>query len=49
MPCDKCKKRSCRLSANHWRALFFAMARSEVVNCDDYEPAYFRGLEGVYE
>lgn len=48
MRCDKCRKRSCRLSANHWRALFFAMGRKEQVICVDFEPDYYHGVEGVY-
>jgi len=49
MRCDKCKKRNCRLSANHWRLLFFSMYSKEEVVCHEFEPALYHGLEDVFE
>jgi len=48
MRCDKCRKRGCRMSANHWRQLFFSFGRGEQPVCHEFEPNFYRGLEGVY-
>jgi hypothetical protein len=49
MRCERCKKRSCRLSVNHWRLLFFNFYAGVQVVCHDYEPVTYHGLEDVYE
>lgn len=48
MQCEKCKKRSCRLRANHWRLMFFSIATGKQIECRDFEPAFYHGLEDVY-
>jgi len=48
MTCEECRnRRICRNKAAHKRDVFFAMGRGEVGVCKDFEPAYFRGIEGV--
>lgn len=48
MRCDKCKRKRCRKSATHWRKVFFAMATGKQVECRDFEPNFYHGLEDVY-
>jgi len=47
MDCDKCRKRSCRLSSNFWMRLFFSYGKSSP-ECEEFEPDYCRGIEGVW-
>ena len=47
MDCDKCRKRSCRLSSNFWMRLFFSYGNASP-ECEEFEPDYCRGIEGVW-
>lgn len=47
--CETCRTRLCRSRADYWERLFFAMTAGPdpYVECAEYEPVYFHGIEGV--
>jgi len=48
MPCDGCRFKGCREMGEFSRRwLLGRYVRDEAVECQDYEPLWCRGLEGV--
>lgn len=47
MDCEKCRKRLCRFKPDFLRRVFFSYGK-EAPRCDDFEPNYHHGLEGVW-
>lgn len=45
--CNGCRVYRCRRSEAFIPASLFAWARNERLQCDDFQPRYFHGLEGV--
>lgn len=45
--CNGCRVYRCRKSTALIPASLFAWAQGKLPECDDYQPRYFRGLEGV--
>lgn len=47
IPCDTCRVRACVAEAVTRREVLFAWAADMSLGCEDYEPDYFHGVEGV--
>lgn len=46
--CESCScSRYCPKRAEYSRLAFFSFAKGERLECKDYEPRWFRGIEGV--
>lgn len=48
MDCEHCKhRRYCQAKPDYFRRRFFGMGDGTHVSCGDFEPVYYRGIEGV--
>lgn len=47
IPCDTCKVSMCVAEAVTRREALFAWVADMSLGCEDYEPDYFHGVEGV--